>query len=71
MGEIVGGVDLDEALAGEPDGGDFAVGSAGGEPVESRSQPRFVEVRQVRSSSGRNRRERVGLPAAMAEGVLC
>ena len=27
VGEIVGGVDLGEALAGEADGGDFAVGS--------------------------------------------
>ena len=31
VGEVVGGVDLDEEFAGEPHGGDFAVGITGGE----------------------------------------
>jgi hypothetical protein len=32
VGEIFGGVDLDEEFACEPDGGDFAVGVTGCEP---------------------------------------
>src|SRR5215204_5895846 len=32
VGQVVGGVDLRQELAGEPHGGDFAVGVAGGEP---------------------------------------
>ena len=42
--EAVGGVDLGEELAGEPDGGDVAVGVAGGEPVAEAFPAPLVEV---------------------------
>ena len=53
VGEVSGGVDLDEEFTGEPDRGDFAVGITRSEPGAEAFPAVLGQVVQVRSSSRR------------------
>ena len=44
VGEVGGGVDLDEEFTGEPDGGDFAVGNTSSEPGAQAFPPLLGQV---------------------------
>ena len=66
----MGGVDLGEQFAGEPHGGDFAVGVAGGEPGAEAFPASLVQVGPGAQQQPADPVERIVLAAAMTECVL-
>ena len=66
VGQVVGGVDLREQLAGEPDSGDLTIDAPAARPARSLSQPFALRLRHVISSSSADAVERVAFSAAVA-----